>query len=634
MTRLLLALLLLVPVTAGAQDFAIADLVNPVAVLDADVVVRLDDTEFEVSSPERATLRRHFVVTIFKKSGKEAGFHALGYDRFRKIKKFDGRVRDASGKVVKRLGKDDVLDVPASDGITLYSDSRMRVAALEHGALPYTVEYETEVEIKGILGFPDWYPQRNGVPVEKSTFRISAPKNVGVRHRMQHLNVEPAYADDGQRETWTWSLADLPGFKPEPYGPTWEEQQPAVLTAPTRFKLDDYEGAMATWQDLGGFMAGLYKGRQTLPDEARRDIHALTDGLTDNREKAKAVYDYVQKRTRYVSVQLGVGGWQPFDAQYVHARGYGDCKALTNYTGALLKEVGVESYPAAIRGGGREAPVLDDFPSNQFNHVILYVPLADGPLWLETTSQTNAFGHLGAFTGDRYALVMRPDSSFLARTPAYAPEDNTEKRRARVTLISTGSAKAELEMAFTGEAHGQLVGGLLPMSARDRAAWLRQMIDVPSFEITASDFSSIDARADTVRLPVALELPRYASASGTRLFVPVNVFNRWQRIPEARDKDRAQPVQFFPYAFLDEDEITFEVPASYGVEALPAPVTLETPFATYDARVEAQPDGTLKYTRRFEARATPLEPTEYDALRTFLESVARADRAQAVLRRE
>ena len=131
-------------------------------------------------------------------------------------------------------------------------------------------------------------------------------------------------------------------------------------------------------------------------------------------------YEYVQSKTRYVSIQEGIGGLQPFPASIVDKYGYGDCKALSNYTVALLQEVGVKSFYTKIRAGEGEPDLLLDFPAQQTNHVVVAIPNDKDTIWLECTSQTNPFGYTGSFTGDRYALMITEEGGKIARTPSFS----------------------------------------------------------------------------------------------------------------------------------------------------------------------------------------------------------------------
>ena len=612
------------------ETFALTSL-NPLLMLNADAVVRMDLQRFEVAAPGKAIWPVHRAVTVLNADGRDASELYVGYDdRLLHLKKLRGQIRDAQGKVIRKLKKGDLEDYSAISGFSLYEDNRVRVARLYHDIYPYTVEFEYEVGFNGVIAWPSWMPQGRGRPVEFARFEIEAPTGMAVRHRARNGDLEPVITPHGSRQTYRWQVEAMPAFEPEPYGPPLAEQIATVYTAPAVFEIEGTRGDMSSWQALGAWAFSLYQGRGALPPEARADVNRLIEGVTDDREKVRRLYEYLQSKTRYVSIQLGLGGWQPFNAAYVHTKGYGDCKALTNYMYTLLKVAGIPSFPVLIRAGEHVPEILSDFPSNQFNHVVLSVPLEADTVWLENTSQTIPFGHLGAFTEDRYALLLKPDGGHLVRTPRSRAQDNGQVRRAHVQLHASGDAVAEVHTRYSGNQQDRVRRALASSSGHERKEWLLDHVNLPSFEVVSVDFSDADAPATTLLLPLTLKLSRYAARTGKRLFLPVNLMERWSDVPPSVEK-RSQPLEYFSYPFIDADTIRYALPEGFTVEAMPEPVVLEAAFGRYEAEVVVEPDGMLAYHRRLEITETQCPAEHYDTFRDFLRKIAQADRAQVVL---
>jgi hypothetical protein len=344
----------------------------------------------------------------------------------------------------------------------------------------------------------------------------------------------------------------------------------------------------------------------------------------------RRLYRHLQKETRYVSIQLGIGGWQPFPASYVEKRGYGDCKALSNYMQAMLEAVGIRSHPVLIYRGTDPPPIAPDFPSNQFNHMILAVPTAQDTLWLENTDRTAPFGHVAADIEDRNALLVTPDGGRLVRLPGSSAEQNRLMRRASIPVQPSGDATASVRTVLTGNQQDARRRQLTQAAAEERRDWLRDRLAIPNVSIEAADFSSLDRYRDTLRLSYTLSLPSYASTTGPRLFLPLSVSSS-TRVPAAMDRERTQPVDLSSYPFVDTDTVTYSLPDGYTVEAIPDSVNVSTSFAQYEAAARTTENGNLVYRRRLAIRRKTLPPERYDDFRAFLKRVVQADGAQAVL---
>ena len=130
----------------------------------------------------------------------------------------------------------------------------------------------------------------------------------------------------------------------------------------------------------------------------------------------KAVYDYLAKTTRYVSIQLGIGGLQPITATDVCRTGFGDCKGLSYYAGSMGNELGIPATYTVISSTIER--LLPDFSSaNQMNHVILQVPLPQDTLWLECTNPQLPFGYVHQDIAGHDALLIQPTGGSIYRLP-------------------------------------------------------------------------------------------------------------------------------------------------------------------------------------------------------------------------
>lgn len=595
-------------------------------------IVRLHETTFTVKSVGEAVQRVHSVVTVLNKQGDNHAAMVVGYDKLSKVTNLEGTLYDADGKVIKKLKKSDIEDYSTYTDYNLFDDQRVKSASFpKQPAYPYTVEFLIETTERNLMFYPTWTPQEEEhLAIEQATFTVIMPPNLTVRYKeMNLLSPGVSTATAGGGKTFVWTVSNRQALEIEPLSPPIREQIPMVYTAPSDFEVQKYKGKLTTWSDLGKFYHTLNDGREHIPDDLRQRILNLTGNEKTRAGKVRKVYQFVQNQTRYVSVQLGIGGWQTIEADKVAINKYGDCKALTNYAKALLKVIGVEAYPALVRAGDKEPDVLADFPSFQFNHVILCVPDGRDTLFLECTDGNNPAGYVSDFTGSRHALLIMPNESRLVKTPAYRPIDNLQQRRIQVTLTEQGDATADVRTYYSGLQQDDYASTLHNLNRDEQRDWLLRRIAIPAFELTTFSYREQTGAVPAITEQLSLSIRQWATISGTRLFLPLNLMSA---LPLATplSQPRKTLVDLGPgYDFNDSDTIVYKLPKGYTPEYQIRPLTIESKFGQYATHMTIEGEQ-VTYIRHVTMHRGLFPATAYTEWMDFRKKIAKADRVQMV----
>ncbi|MFD2573876.1 DUF3857 domain-containing protein [Spirosoma soli] len=595
-------------------------------------VVRRHETTFTVKSAGEATQRIRSVVTVLDKQGDDQATKVVYYNKLSKIIDFEGALYDADGKLIKKLKKADIDDYSTYTDYNLFDDQRFKSAKFpKQPTYPYTVEFVVETAERNLMFYPTWMPQdEQHLAVEQATFVANIPSELAIRYKEMNIQTPVAVTSlSNGGKKYTWTLANCPAVEFEPLSPPAQEQLPIVYTAPTDFEVQEYTGKINTWSDIGRFYHMLNEGRDQIPDHVRQQVINLTKGETTTAGKIRKVYQYLQNETRYVSIQLGIGGWQTIEAEKVALNKYGDCKALTNYTKALLKAAGITAYPALVRAGNDQPDILTDFPCFQFNHVILCVPDGRDTTYLECTSGHDLAGYVGDFTGNRHALLIMPNGSRLVKTPAYRPIDNLQQRRITVKLTDQGDATADVLTRYTGLQQDDHANVFHRLNQDDQRSWLLKHIRIPTFELNTFTFSEEAGQLPTFVETLKIDVRRWATASGTRLFLPLNLMSALSPATPLSQPRRAAVELNANYDFEDSDTITYQLPKGYAPEYELTPLTVESKFGRYTAQVTVEGER-VTYIRRVTMHRGRFPASAYSDWVDFRKKVAKADRAQMV----
>jgi hypothetical protein len=594
----------------------------------ANAVIRESNLTFSYQSQKQTIYNRRLVITVLNNYGDAFAEFRSNYDRFSKTSFIKGNIYSANGQLIKKIKSSEIKDYSDASETALYEDLRIQFYEPFQSVYPYTVEYEYETKIEGSFSFPLWLPVFGyTLSLQEADFTVILPSSYNFRSVENGIAPPISVSTEGKNKKYHWELKNFKALKHEAFSPSALKVFPNVLTAPSDFELGGFIGNMNTWQNFAKWVAMLNAGRDMLPDATVKKVQEMVKGMTNVKDIIKAIYKYVQSRTRYVSIQLGIGGLQTIEASVVDEVGYGDCKALSNYTIALLKTVGIKAYYALVNSGSSFPQIMEAFPSNQFDHVIVCIPLKSDTIWLECTSQIIPFNFLGDFTSDRKVLLIKDDGGELVRTKVYPLLENYQYTNSKVDLQYDGNAHSSATIKFGGLQLSDVIE-YVHQGREEQKKWLYKEINIPDFQLLNYSLSHDSADKDEAIIQVEMNLNSYAAESGRRLFLPLNQLSHSEYIP-AKARERKQNI-VVNEPLIDVDSIEYKLPAGVNLEYVPDPVAIKTDFGEYYSSVHLS-KGSVLYTRKFLFYKGEYLPSKYTAFQKFFHDIADGDNIKLVL---
>ena len=592
----------------------------------ANAIIKYEKKHIIIDDYNKMTVKTERVVTILNKQGNKYQNLYEHYDNNTKIKSIEAVIYNSLGVGVKKIKSRDFSDESAVPGGTLYSDNRVKYYDYKPLKYPYTISYTSEVSYKSTAFIPQWMPLRGFyIATVYSEFLIENNSAIVLRTKEENFENYNIERINDQH----FIAKNLNAIKYEDYNRGFTNIAPRFKSALTTFNMEGVKGENTNWKDFGKWMhSKLLINTDDVPQIAIDEVKKLTANVSDPIEKAKIVYNYMQNKTRYISVQVGIGGWKPMQASSVDQLGYSDCKGLSNYTKALLDAVGVPSYYTVVWSGKNIKNIDKSFSMTEGNHAILCVPKNEDYVFLECTSQTNPFGLTAGFTDDRDVLLITPEGGKIVHTNIYNAEDSQQITNADVTIDTQGKINAQVAIKTTGYQY-TLHEHISSQPQREQDLYYKEYwSNINNLKIESFTHHN-DKDAIVFKENVTLSADNYASVSGKRLILKPNFFNRLTKSP-TRYTNRQLDFKI-QRAYKDIDSYTITLPNNVSVEALPEPTIIETKFGSYKTSIKAVTNTTLKYTREYTMRKGEYSKEDYKAFRAFRKKIIKSDKTKMVL---
>lgn len=595
-----------------------------------DAEVLMYNESMAVTNARTAVRTVSKTIRVNNSAGEDEAEFFLGTDEFSNLESFSGELTTASGKKVK-IKEKDCLSTDYSSGLATGTHYYLYTPNADY---PYTVTYSYKVSYKnGLICYPSFSPVSSaGTSLKEARYELSVPADFEL---LQKGNVRLDKTQDKGKDIYSCHLTDIAAVPSEQRMPSLSELLPYCRLAPKNFVFAGYSGCQSSWSDVAQWIDKLNSEVETLPEEVKRKVHELTSGTEDDLSKIRILYDYLKRTTRYVSIQLGIGGYRPASPEHVFKNGFGDCKGLSNYMKLLLAEAGVRSEYVVLSAGGK---VPESFSSmGAFNHAMLCVPSERDTLWLECTNQNMPLGYRHDDMAGQNVLLISKDTKGLVRIPSYTREENRQDESIDVIVNADGSAEITGHR-ITKAREMQRYIGFKERTSSEQNSLVTSPYSVPTENMALLDYSdnfNSYEIGDRAYIPYAaltyrLTSPKYSTRNRERIFVPAS--------PVQRELSYQKAARVNDFIFDSERTLTdtcrVTIPIGYDIEALPAPVNVEFEGMrfSFESQVTRDSGKTQVVTTIFFTVGRGRYPAErYNEYRDFAKSVNRCADATIVL---
>lgn len=607
-------------------SFAEAQEINIGAIIDRY------DASFNMVSQTTGTYKVNMRVSVLSKDAADEAMFLVYQDGFKSLSSFSG-VLESGGKVIKKYKMSDLKSVSVGEGgITDATVSYLEPVA----PVPYVVEYTYEVSYKnGFISFPTFIPVTEpGVILSSASYTLTVPPGTELMYKS---SMEPEKETGAKADIYKWKAPTFPGYVYEHMMPSIYERVPYLYVGPKSFTYARTQGEQTDWQAAGMWLYGLQKDVCTVPDELRAKVQEMTSGVSSDRQKIKILYEYLRQNTRYVSIQLGIGGLRPFPVEMVMKSGFGDCKALSVYMQALLAAADIHSEYLIVNTG-RRSLLKDYYSIGQMDHAMLCVPMQKDTLWIECTNPRLPLGYRHDNIAGHEVLLIGENGGQKVRVRPYPDSLRRSVESVEVTLNADGSAHCVGSRHLVLDDAEAYVGfSALTEKTKFNAIMGANSLTPDNFKIVSvtdnfedwANMSDGEEYIPETEIRYEFDAANYAKVSGDRIFLDLNPFAKQVRA------DRKQRVNDYVRSrrVIIEDVVSLTLPEGYTVESLPASATISSPFGTLQTEVTFA-DGKIDVVQTLTMIPGRFTKEEYDLYRTFAKDVTKAYSTRVVLRRE
>ena len=609
----------------------------------ASAIFLLDEGEFSVS--ENFIFTRHTMIKILNEAGLRYADIEIPFDEGNEIHNIRGRTIRKDGTVVE-LNPENIHEKTLFPKFVLYADSKAKVFSMPGVEVGSVIEYSYSILYKSPFA-PSWQFQRNE-PVLFSCITLDVPSFLKYNFMLasrEEVKVEKDISHPLGRTKAVFKTKNAPAITYEPF-----MLPPSEITSKIYFSLALFRSIFGfvapiegeSWEILGGNYWRITKDIIAADKETKSKVEEIVSALTNEREKTKALYNFVQSEIRYVAIEIKRGRVIPHNPSEVFMNKYGDCKDKAFLLITMLREEGIDAMPILTRTANSGQVIKQFVSAQQFNHVIVAVPAtyftdmegydevviegdkdytaSDDYILLDPTSRSTPFGQTPWYLENTKALLIKEEESRLITIPSSSANNNRTIRECKVDIDKNGNLVCSVNSTKTGQEAIRARTLLQPLSESEKREWFEQTLSDRCHGSILKEYSitGLFNLSEPLMQNYTFHIPQYAQVIDGSLSLSPNIFQN--KMIDIFTRETREHTIAFDYCRTLIEIFRIKLPEDSEIKTFIEPLEKPCSFGNYSFMCHKDMENII-LNKQFSINKTKIPIKDYGEVRLFFDNI-------------
>jgi len=392
------------------------------------------------------------------------------------------------------------------------------------------------------------------------------------------------------------------------------------------------------WDSFSHFYWSQTKDALSLSPEVKKELAPLIS-VSDSCQFIEETMKHVTNSINYVDIEFGLGGYIPRSCNFVHQKKYGDCKDMAYYATAILRQKSIRAWPALTRTRSA-GKIFPEFPSDQFNHLIVLIELDDncsrlknleieGKAYLaaDPTDRFSPLPLLGSHLENVAILPVKAKGADLVSLPLSSAHLHHIEYEIKMVFNADQSAEIELIESKTGHfAVSEKIFRENLSKEKEREFyqdWIQQLL--PGSELSEHSIQSND---ESVKTSLKFRAERVGLSVQEQLYLMPNLIDNVKK--PFRRRKRTSGLDY-SYPSIMTIKVNLKIDGTFQIQEIPSESEENNEFFSYVFKAKLK-DQTVKLEKITQWNAAFIPATRYPEFRKLYKAYLKSVKAPVVLK--